>query len=197
MSNQQVFNKIYATNAWAIDSGTGSMVEHAMTYINYLNSFISHYKIKTVLDLGSGDTKILRELNLDKLDSYTCVEVSDLAIEKYYKNLPKNVNVVNDDITTFDYPEVDLILIKDVLQHLDIQSIKKIMEKIFKSCKYAIITNDILLTNENKDIDSGGYRGLDLKKDPFNYSNLQMIDTYLAFQEIKAICLYRKHNEII
>lgn len=197
MSNKDIFNEIYKTNAWQRDSGTGSFVEHALPYIEYVDSFIRHYKIKSVLDLGSGDTKILRSLTLSNVDSYKCVEVSSHAIVKYYDKLPDNVEVINDDIVTYEYPQVDLILIKDVLQHLDQDSIKIIMEKIFKSCKYAIITNDILSSPENVNIQNGAYRGIDLKKDPYNYNNLQIINTYLSFKEIKAICLYRRDNEVV
>lgn len=197
MSNQEIFNNVYINNSWGKDSGTGSFKEHARDYIDYVNGFIKAYNIKTILDLGMGDTKIFRELDLKNVDEYTGVEISDFAINKYYKNFKRDVTIIHDDIVTYEYPQVDLILIKDVLQHLNIESIKIVMNKIFNSCKYAIITNDILLTDNNEDIKNGEYRGLDLKKDPFNYKNLQVINTYVSFQEIKAICLYRKNNEII
>jgi hypothetical protein len=197
MSNQEIFNNIYQKNLWGKDSGTGSLKEHAREYINYVNGFIKAYNIKSILDLGMGDTKVFRELDLTNVDEYTGVEVSDFAINKYYKNFKRDVTVINDDIVKCEYPKADLILIKDVLQHLEIEFIKTVMDKIFNSCKYAIITNDILLTENNEDIKNGEYRGLDLKKDPFNYKNLQIINTYVSFQETKAIYLYRKDNEVI
>jgi hypothetical protein len=57
MDNREVFNKVYLTNEWGQDSGTGSLPFNAKEYINYLNGFIKFYNVKTILDLGSGDTK--------------------------------------------------------------------------------------------------------------------------------------------
>lgn len=197
MSNQDIFNKIYLTNEWHVDSGTGSLPHNAVKYTEYVNGFIKAYNIKTILDLGSGDTKILRSLKIDTISSYKCVEVSNIAIERYYKKLPSKVELIQEDILDFEYPNVDLILIKDVLQHLDFNSISLVMNKIFNAAKYAIITNDIPHSGSNIEISNGQYRGLNLHKDPFNYFNLQIVKTYRSAEEEKAIYLYRKENEII
>lgn len=204
MSNKDIFDNIYENNLWGGDSGTGSIPDYASKYIDLVSSFIIGYNIKTVLDLGSGDTRILRAvISPTQLESYTCIEVSSLAISRYYQDTKditrkvKNFNVINDDIITCEYPKVDLILIKDVLQHLNNESVSIVMEKILKSCKYAIITNDILPSNKNVDIKNGEHRGLNLKIDPFNYTDLQVIKSYKSNVEQKIVMLYRNLNEII
>jgi hypothetical protein len=60
----------------------------------------------------------------------------------------------------------DLIIIKDVLQHLPNDSIVKILNKIEKCCRIALICDD--LGESNIDIVPGGYRRLNLSAAPFN-----------------------------
>lgn len=199
--NQNIFNKIYTNNEWGLDSGTGSMPINIEMYVNTVVDFIIKHNIKSVLDLGSGDTKVLQQIIYKiNVESYTCIEISDVAINKYYKNLnvPKenvqNFTIINADITQCEYPKCDLVLIKDVLQHLSFIDIIKIMRKIFDCCKYSIITNDKLLDKYNKNIINGQYRGIDLTKPPFRYRNLLELGSYTTILEpvVKNIMLYSK-----
>ena len=66
----------------------------------------------------------------------------------------------------------DLLICKDVLQHLPNSYIQKFLQ-ILPKFKFALITNDIdELHPENNNVDlpvAGGFRTLDLTKEPFNF----------------------------
>jgi hypothetical protein len=92
----------------------------------------------------------------------------------------------------FEFPKTDLILIKDVFQHLPNASIVRIFEKIVESARYILICNDYVnLDGANNDIEVGGWRGVDLLKDPFNF-DLQSVCQYVSGPERKQIYLFSR-----
>lgn len=69
-----------------------------------------------------------------------------------------------------ELPNADLIICKDVLQHLPNEYIFKFL-KILPKYKYALITNDgFKHPSFNRDINPGEWRSIDLRKSPFNLS---------------------------
>lgn len=193
MDNKQIFNDIYKNQSWGFDSGPGSDPENAKEWINLVNSFIIKNNIKSILDLGCGDWRLGKELNLDSVD-YVGVDVSSIIIEKIKHNEKENIKFINHDIESFDFLDVDLILIKDVLQHLKLESVKNIVDKIVAHGKYALICNDFNKDNaysdkSNYQINSGDYVYLDLTADPFNYNLTPVLD-FESFVKIKRVYLF-------
>jgi hypothetical protein len=70
------------------------------------------------------------------------------------------------DITD-ELPAAELLISKDVLQHLSNELVHKFIRNNLRTGKYkwAILTND--RGNDNRDIASGGYRAIDLAAPPF------------------------------
>lgn len=168
MSNKEVFSKIYKEDLWHGGSGAGSKMENAKEYVDVLQKYIDKPEIKTVLDLGCGDWQFSKFLDLSSV-SYLGVDVVESVVESNNDlySAP-NVKFLNHDITTYEVPKVDLIICKDVLQHLSNRDVITVIIKIIKSSKFALITNDFASENTiNKDIDNGDYRCLDLALSPF------------------------------
>lgn len=65
-------------------------------------------------------------------------------------------------------PQGDLILIKEVLQHLSNNDVKTILDRLDKY-KYVIIATSIIKNGENnKEVNAGQWRGIDITKPPFD-----------------------------
>lgn len=100
--------------------------EETKNYI--LNNFNTNIKI---LDIGAGSgtySDLLSPCGFKNLD---CVEVFTENITKY--NLEKKYNkVINEDITKIDidYSQYDLIILGDVLEHINIDDAKLLLSKI-------------------------------------------------------------------
>jgi hypothetical protein len=78
-----------------------------------------------------------------------------------------------------ELPAADLLIVKDVLQHLPNRMIFDFLP-ILKQYRYALITNCTNPKNEddvNHDIDIGGFHYLDLRKPPFNV-DAQLVYTF-------------------
>ena len=168
MSNAEVFSKIYKEDLWHGGSGAGSKLENVKEYVEILQKYIDKPEVKTVLDLGCGDWQFSKFLDLSSV-SYLGVDVVESIIESNSTSYSaSNIKFISRDITTYELPKVDLIICKDVLQHLCNKDVVTTLVKIITSSKFSLITNDFNPENtENKDIDNGNYRCLDLTLSPF------------------------------
>jgi len=172
----QVFESIYETCEWGVDknfngtSGSGSEFVNVKPYFYYLSDFLKENNIKSVVDFGCGDWQFSQFIKWDDI-KYTGFDASKTIIERNKKNfLKSNISFNHGNFLEIDAPKADLLIIKDVLQHLSNKNINKAIER-FKSYNFVIITNDIdpvTFSSLNNDIKDGEYRVLDLTKMPFN-----------------------------
>lgn len=167
----EVFDIIYKNRVWecqGILSGAGSHPYSARDYVNYLRNF----KDRLVLDLGCGDLSIYAGDIFFK--SYVGVDIVDI---KKYKTIDDEVVIVNSDILNFDYKThvFDLILIKDVFQHLCNERICSILNKLSELNVDIIITNDFNFNSVNLDCQDGDHHYLNMELNPFN---LKLKDKY-------------------
>lgn len=186
-----IFNNIYSNSLWGFKSGNGSDPENAKEWISNVNFFIKENNIKSILDLGCGDWRISSQLNLKNIN-YIGIDASSNIIEEIKVNETENIKFICGDIEKIDYPNVDLILIKDVLQHLPNISIQNIVNKAIKSAKYVIACNDIAIEN-NRDISAGDYRTIDLNKDPFLF-NFKNMFQFKSLEVLKNVVFFSKEN---
>jgi len=185
MTNLEIFNNIYLESSWGYKSGPGSDPDFAKPWIEVVNSFLAKDDIVKIIDVGCGDWRIGKHLNLEGKD-YTGVEVSSVMFKETALNSSTNIRFIQADFETLDIPNVDIIIIKDVLQHLPNNSVYNIVNKIMEKSRYALFCDDIAVKNNNS-ILPGEHRYLDLSKDPFNF-NFKRIESFGQ----KAVFLYVK-----
>ena len=168
MSNKEVFSKIYKEGLWQGGSGDGSKIENVREYVDVLQKYIDKPEINTVIDLGCGDWQFSKFLDLSSV-LYLGVDVVDSVIDSNIELYSaSNIDFISRDIITYELPQVDLIICKDVLQHLSNRDVISVLIKIIKSSKFALITNDFNSeSTSNIDIENGDYRYLDLTLSPF------------------------------
>jgi hypothetical protein len=159
LSRKRSFEKIYKDVVWGssintpFNSGKGS---HDLTtirpYIESVNSFLEK-KIFSVTDLGCGDFNIGKNFS-NNTKEYNAIDIVPELIDfnkNKYKDL--NINFLCLDIVSDYLPTSDVVLLREVLQHLSNRDIKIIVRKIEKLYKYIIVTEKIPLGRfiENKD----------------------------------------------
>jgi hypothetical protein len=190
------FTSFYRHCEWGADrngkgtSGYGSTFETARLYIKYINKFIKDNNVKSIIEIGCGDGVLLKYLNVPQGVSYTGYDVVESILKKNRKKFP-NYTFANLNILEEDFPNVDLILCKDVLQHLPNQMVIEMFEKIKTHCQWSLITNDYSsLDNQyNFDILIGACRNLDFEKPPFEFSGKYVYE-YKAKGCLKKIFLF-------
>lgn len=182
------FSKIYSTGKWGIGSGPGSYKENTVEYRAFLQNYILENNVQSIIDVGCGDWQIFKLLNLDQViyTGYDCV--SDVIKTNSELYASPNIWFECLDLTTCaNRLEADLIIVKDVFQHLSFKNIFKIWSIIKNNT--VLLVNDSI-EKENKDIQDGGYRELNLEKEPFN------LDPPLFVYSVKNSSHSIKHKSV-
>jgi SAM-dependent methyltransferase len=178
--NQQrltsTFNRIYAEGTWGTvagrgTSGTGSTLAITQEYRAYVEDFIKTHSVTSVVDAGCGDWSFSSAITWGDA-SYLGVDIaSDVIATVRSKHEKGKIRFQVGDITD-ELPAADLLISKDVLQHLSNALVHKFITNNLRKGKYkwVILTND--RGSRNSDISSGGYRAIDLAAPPFEVRGL-------------------------
>ena len=186
------FNGIYAKGAWGRDvtgrgtSGPGSTMEFTREYRAYVENFIRTHGVTSVVDAGCGDWSFSSAMDWGDA-SYLGIDISTDVIETVRKKYEKGkIRFEVGDITE-DLPAADLLLSKDVLQHLPNELIQKFIRNNLRKGKYkwVILTND--RGRGNPDIALGGFRLIDLAAPPFEVKGL--VDLPINYGTVKVTSL--------
>jgi len=191
----EAFEKVYTIGLWGEDengrgtSGYGSEPAFNTEYIKFMRDFIIRNNIKTVVDIGCGDWQFSNDIYKD-MDltyyGYDCVKrVIEENKERYnhiHKYHFKHINGDNilDNIKT----TMDLLVLKDVIQHWPNEEIVEFLNEIKKNInfKYALFTNDHT-SKENVDIAYGDYRPLNWSATPLNTFAVHSVFGFNTFDD--------------
>lgn len=159
-----VFSTIYARTVWGGGSGAGSNIERTAAYAGLVQHLIATRAVRSIVDLGCGDWRFSRYLDLTGV-RYLGVDVVPSVIEA------NNAQFATDDIrfeladvASFELTGFDLVLCKDVLQHLSNTNVLKVRGRLAGG-RCWLITNDFHPVNE--DCQNGDTRPLDPTAAPF------------------------------
>jgi SAM-dependent methyltransferase len=197
---QQVFSRIYGDGVWGRNSdgegisGVGSIYENARPYVKLLQKFLKTHQIKSVVDVGCGDWELSKYIQWGDIKYIGYDVVSDVIEKDTAKYGSSQFQFICGDGVNADLPEADLLICKDVLQHLPNSYIHTLISKM-KRFKYCLITNDISAPSVphahrrvNIDIPIGSGRFVDLTKNPFNIKAKTLL-TYTSPGTVKRVVL--------
>lgn len=166
---REIFQEIYAKNAWGYGSGVGSLPIHTRGYIKLLERFLRDHRITSVVDLGCGDWQFSRLISWGGAN-YLGYDLVRSVIERNTTEFSAKGITFHVFSGNFeDLPSADLLIAKDVLQHWSNESIIIFLPTL-KRYKYSLITNCLNPhgPTENVNIRDGKFRHLDLRLPPFN-----------------------------
>jgi SAM-dependent methyltransferase len=188
---------VYWQKEYVGTSGSGSTPKNVRPYQELLQRFLVTHDIHSVIDLGCGDWQFSRLINWSGIE-YLGLDIVPKVIkanqEKYRR---PNIHFFTANFIDIDLPKSDLLICKDVLQHLPVKDIKRFLKKTHKY-KYCLITNDVdpvTLTSDNCDISAGYYRPIDLTVAPFCVKAKKIL-TYRSGDEIKQVLLIENSGKL-
>ncbi len=202
---EQKFTKIYEEGIWGKNkkgegtSGSGSILENAEPFVIFLRGVLKSHDIQRVVDLGCGDWELYKYIDWSGLRyiGYDVVESVIDANKSKYQN--SSISFIHANAAEVELPEADLLICKDVLQHLSYKSIRKIVRQ-FDRFRYVLIVNDVgmkfpqskeIVRYPNIDILDGGYRLLDMHKPPFSIAPLICFEFMSSKVHLKKVTLIR------
>ncbi len=196
---EKAFTKIYKEKKWINKpedplSGYGSSMLATEQYRAYLQSFLEEANITSVVDLGCGDWAFSQAIDWGSINYIGFDVVKSIILQNQQKFGKANISFVHGNGVQSNLPEADLLICKDVLQHLPNSDIQLAIKQ-FHKFKYCLITNDVnpqTLTSDNPDISYGGHHFLDLTAPPFSVNGDKVLHYALDVRsrvEIKQVLL--------
>jgi hypothetical protein len=186
-SNQEIFSRIYKNKIWGtsekddlpFNSGGGSVeAEVVDPYIMAVQKFVAGIPSRiTAVELGCGDFRVSSRI-VNLFDKFIACDVVKDLIEfnrEHYRNLPVEFQLL--DMTNGPIPPGDMLIVRQVLQHLSNEDISRFLKLIPKQFGRLLITEHIpaeknFQANLNKktgaDIRLPMKSGVVLTKRPFN-----------------------------
>jgi SAM-dependent methyltransferase len=168
-----VFSGIYENFVWGRDnpSGNGSMRKYAIPYLAMLQQFFNETSYRSVVDYGCGNWELMKWITIPKRVNYLGVDIVKSVID---------ANVATYETENVHFQELqsleeavqlhgDVLIVKDVLQHWCNRDIRFFLDRVLVNFQMALLTNGFVGPYwPNMDTGTGGYRQLDLLKEPFN-----------------------------
>jgi SAM-dependent methyltransferase len=175
-ARRNAFDNVYTHKVWGTDSqgrgtsGLGSSLETTKLYRAFLQDLLATNKIRSVVDAGCGDWEFSQQIDWTGID-YVGLDIVESVIKADQARFgAPNIRFAVADIVRDELPAADLLVVKDVLQHLPNADIQRFLAKL-APYRHVLLINDVdpaTLTAPNVDIAPGGYRILDPTAPPHN-----------------------------
>jgi SAM-dependent methyltransferase len=192
---QKVFEKIFQDNSWnspESHSGPGSTVESTTPIRDCIGSWIKKYNVSTFLDIPCGDGNWQKLIpGIDKV-SYYGYDISPSAVQlaKAKNQDMANMHYGVLDLASSDPPfKADMIMVKEVIQHLPLQmGLKMLQHAKHAGIKWLVVTHCLPPRCVNKDIKAGSwFPGPNALAPPFNFvSVLEQCEHDLVLFDLRA-----------
>lgn len=141
------FTAIYESGYWGggRPSGAGSTLEATTTTRNIVTKIIADYEIKSIVDVACGDftwMPLVLQAAASKL-RYTGCDIVAGLVTQHTSNYPQ-YSFQQLDFVADEMPPEDLIICRDVLQHLPVKDIQKALQNFSTSgARYLLTTTHI------------------------------------------------------
>ena len=177
------FETIYHKHGWngtqsESISGPGSTLSYTVPIREHLPKLLHKHNIKSLLDAPCGDFNWMSQI-VDSMDiEYTGGDiVTDLIQSNKMKY--RDHNFIEIDIAKDPLPDADMMMVRDCLFHFSFNDINRFFENFKKSnIKYLLTTTHTELDILNHDIQTGGFRRIDLFTFPFGIKRSKVIDRF-------------------
>jgi SAM-dependent methyltransferase len=186
-SAAEAFSAIYSEHSWKTEgaeslSGPGSDPVRTRAYRRLLEKLLRRHRVRSVVDLGCGDWASSRLVDWSGID-YLGLDVVPFAIEHCRTHYSRpGVRFEVCDLIQEEPPPADLLICKEVLQHLPNAGVHRALSFLGRY-RLALLVNDLCATYRqpgwfkrprtvsaapNLEIKLGSYRPLHLTGEPFN-----------------------------
>lgn len=168
------FSYIYANNIFGgreSRSGEGSNLVQTAVIQQELPQLVNELKINTVMDAPCGDWHWMKNISLGA-EKYIGVDIVEALIEKNLKQFGNaRYQFKCKNLTEDELPQVDLILCRDCLVHLNFDDACKILANFKRSKSRYLLTTTFVRRDHNNDLvgQNSFWRPLNLELPPFYF----------------------------
>ena len=154
-------------------SGEGSTAELARPYESVIVEFLRQHDVQSVLDFGCGDFQVSDRIceRMNGRVRFYGYDISTVVIQQNRAYYPDRYTFFTGDV---DLPAVDVVTVKQVLQHVRFQVAQEILDRVLTRCRYLVIAEDVASPRGQNAQDfkpwavDGIDRGIYVDSPPFN-----------------------------
>jgi SAM-dependent methyltransferase len=155
MTHREIFTSIYQRKVWGDGSGGGSGPGVAGPWAAIASRVIAELAPATVLDVGCGDGWASAGIELGGakyigVDPVEAMHRYCFAVHRRATRSFRCLDAISDEL-----PDADLVLVKEVTQHLSDASVRALVEKLRR---YPAVLHCSALAPGDKVAVDGGYR---------------------------------------
>lgn len=165
------FTRHYERRDWhepETTSGRGSSLHRTTAIRRALPGLFTEFAVRSVVDAGCGDFNWFGTVDV-VLDSYLGVEVVEQLVamnRSRYGTARRQFAAL--DIIRDRLPRADLVLCRDCLVHLRTRQISAALRNFRRSGFPYLLATTFTGNHPNQDVPLGGWRPLNLEREPFN-----------------------------
>lgn len=185
---EAAFSDVYARSVWTEGSGPGSTLAFNQdAYMPFVSGLVRTLPINRIVDLGCGDWQFSRHLILPlcasihglRYDGFDCVrKLVDVNNATFATEQVKFHHIDLTKPGAIDrIPDADIVLVKDVLQHLPDEDVARITSELSARFNVVIITN-CMSKGMVPDIPVGDWRKLNSEHYPLSAAHAERLFTF-------------------
>jgi hypothetical protein len=167
---EQIFTKIYRTDWWGSPeskSGAGSQLVRTETFRRGFQAWLEENCIMSLLDAPCGDYNWMQHVDFPPRFQYVGADIVGELIASNRARFPA-VEFRQMDIVSDPLPCVDAWLCRDALIHFPNASARAVLDRFVGSGIRYLLATTFPSVADNRDIEFGQYRPLNLQLAPFN-----------------------------
>jgi SAM-dependent methyltransferase len=177
---EKTFESMYDESDGQVGSGYESLPEDTGGYLRFLKGFLKDHHIHSLVDVGCGDWRFSHLMNWTGAN-YLGIDIAENVIKQDKLKYEKAGVHFRQGSLTDELPVADLLIAREVLEHLPFDVIFTFLETnvLIGRYGYVLVTNKMLQPGKaNADAKVNGQvhaRGLNLSTLPFNVLGLQEV----------------------
>lgn len=195
-SRQEVFERIYSENLWhslESKSGDGSSLVQTKLVRAALPRVLARVNGTVIFDAPCGDFHWMQHVRFSSEIKYIGADLVRPLIDKLqnnFGNAQRSFEVR--DIVEQPALDCDLWLCRDVLFHLPMADIVRILTNIDPTKTRYLLTTTYPWVRENRDVKAGGFRFINLEIPPFSLPRPELrIDDFIVPEPPRVLALWR------
>ena len=185
-------------------SGPGSSLDQTETIRTKIQKIINDLKISTIFDAPCGDFNWMRFVDLENCKYIGADVVEPLINQNNLRYSNKKRTFLHIDVTKDILPKCELIICRDLLVHFSSEDVFKALNNFKKSgAKYLLVTTFVSHRSTiNQEIETGGWRPINLEIYPFNFPAPELIINENCTEQNgqyndKSLALWKLENIIL
>ena len=175
---KEVFIEIEKENVWneaETKSGIGSSILQTKKIVEQIPKVLNDLNIKSIFDIPCGDFNWFQKIDLTG-KQYCGGDIVEKIITYNNSKFKKdNTNFIVFNLLEEIPKYYDLIFCRDCLVHFSFADIEKTISNIKDSGSKYLIATTFPEEESNENIITGGWRPIDLTKEPFNFPKPVML----------------------